>query len=85
MPAQGSRGALRSPSDRVRSEFGGKVRIAPRLTGCVVGMRSMPGNPYDGYTLGEAMEQVGILTGYLGSGLSSIAETRATVSRTPRC
>jgi transposase, IS5 family len=28
----------------------------------VVGMRSMPGNPYDGHTLDETIEQVGILT-----------------------
>ena len=27
----------------------------------VVGMRSMPGNPYDGHTLHEAIEQVEIL------------------------
>lgn len=27
----------------------------------MVGMRSMPGNPYDGHTLGEAIEQVSIL------------------------
>lgn len=31
--------------------------------GLVVGMRSMPGNPYDGHTLAETLEQVGILTG----------------------
>ncbi|SDL41294.1 transposase, IS5 family [Aliiruegeria lutimaris] len=30
--------------------------------GFVVGMRSMPGNPYDGHTLHEALEQVEILT-----------------------
>lgn len=29
----------------------------------MVGMRSMPGNPYDGHTLAETLEQVGILTG----------------------
>ena len=29
--------------------------------GLVVGMRSMPGNPYDGHTLNEAIEQVEIL------------------------
>ena len=28
----------------------------------MVGMRSMPGNPYDGHTLHETLEQVGILT-----------------------
>lgn len=26
-------------------------------------MRNMPGNPYDGHTLAETLEQVGILTG----------------------
>ncbi len=30
--------------------------------GLVVGMRAMPGNPYDGHTLAEALEQVEILT-----------------------
>ena len=30
--------------------------------GFVVGMRAMPGNPYDGHTLREALEQVEILT-----------------------
>ena len=43
-------------------EFGVKVTIATaskeRL---VVGMRSMPGNPWDGHTLHETLEQVGIL------------------------
>lgn len=27
----------------------------------MVGMRSMPGNPYDGHALAETLEQVGIL------------------------
>ena len=50
---------------RVRYEFGTKVSIATTLTGGFVdGMRSLPGNPYDGHTLGEALEQVGILTGH---------------------
>lgn len=41
-----------------------KVSIAPTLKeGLVVGMRSMPGNPYDGHTLAETLEQVGILAG----------------------
>ena len=41
-----------------------KVTIATTLKeGLVVGMRSMPGNPYDGHTLAETLEQVGILTG----------------------
>lgn len=29
----------------------------------MVGMRSMPGNPYDGHTVGSQLEQIGILTG----------------------
>lgn len=41
-----------------------KVSIATTLKeGLVVDMRSMPGNPYDGHTLAETLEQVGILTG----------------------
>ena len=44
-------------------EFGIKVTVAStRKDGLVVGMRSMPGNPYDGHTLPEAVEQVSILT-----------------------
>ncbi len=49
---------------RVRYEFGCKVGIATTLTGgFVVGMRSMPGNPYDGHTLPDALQQVETLTG----------------------
>lgn len=44
-------------------EFGVKVSVAiTHKEGLVVGMRSMPGNPYDGHTLPEAIEQVSILT-----------------------
>lgn len=54
-----SKGKARHPY-----EFGVKVSIATtHKEGLVVGMRSMPGNPYDGHTLPEAIEQVGILTG----------------------
>ncbi len=50
----------------MRYEFGTKVSIATTLTGgFVVGTRSLPGNPYEGHTLGEALEQVVILTGRL--------------------
>lgn len=43
-------------------EFGVKVSITTTLKeGLVVGMRSMPGNPYDGHTLAEALEQQAIL------------------------
>ncbi len=46
---------------RTPYEFG--VTVATTLReGFVVGMRSMPGNPYDGHTLAEAVEQVSILT-----------------------
>lgn len=48
---------------RVRYEFGCKVSVATTLDeGFVVGMRSFPGNPYDGHTLRQALEQVAILT-----------------------
>ena len=54
-----SKGKARTPY-----EFGVKVSIATTLKeGLVVGMRSMPGNPYDGHTLAQTLEQVGILTG----------------------
>lgn len=43
-------------------EFGVKVSVATTLKeGFVVGMRSMPGNPWDGHTLAETIEQVSIL------------------------
>jgi IS5 family transposase len=49
---------------RIRYEFGCKVSIATTLAGgFVVGMRSMPGNPYDGHTLPDALQQVETLTG----------------------
>ena len=48
---------------RVGYEFGCKVSVATTLDeGFVVGMRSFPGNPYDGHTLRQALEQVTILT-----------------------
>jgi len=48
---------------RIRYEFGCKVSVATtHREGFVVGMRAMPGNPYDGHTLREALEQVEILT-----------------------
>ena len=60
--------------------------------GFVVGMRSFPGNPYDGHTLKEALEQVTILTdqrpdlavvdrGYRGHGEE---KTRVLISGTRR-
>jgi hypothetical protein len=47
----------------VRYEFGVKVSIVATLKeGLVVGARSMSGNPYDGHTLHEALEQAAILS-----------------------
>jgi transposase, IS5 family len=78
---------------RVRYEFGCKVSVATTLDeGFVVGMRSFPGNPYDGHTLKEALEQVEILTdqrpdlavvdrGYRGHGEE---KTRVLISGTRR-
>lgn len=52
-----SKGKARTPY-----EFGVKVTVATTLKeGLVVGMRSMPGNPYDGHTLAETLEQVSIV------------------------
>ena len=68
---------------RQRYEFGCKVSVATTLKeGFVVGMRSLPGTPYDGHTLPEALEQVEILTdtrpdrvfvdrGYRGHGMAN--------------
>lgn len=48
---------------RTPYEFGVKVSIATtHKEGFVVGARSMPGNPYDGHTLAEALEQSAILS-----------------------
>lgn len=49
---------------RTPYEFGVKVSVATTLKeGLIVGMCAMPGNPYDGHTLAQALEQVGSLTG----------------------
>jgi IS5 family transposase len=58
-----------------------------------MGMRSMPGNPYDGHTVDSQVEQIGVLTsatpkmalvdrGYRG--VQASAGTRLLVSRTRR-
>jgi IS5 family transposase len=48
---------------RARYEFGVKVSIVTTLKeGLVLGARSMPGNPFDGHTLNEALEQAEILS-----------------------
>ena len=52
-----SKGKARTPY-----EFGVKVGIASTLQGnLIVGARSFAGNPYDGHTLAEQLEQAGIL------------------------
>jgi IS5 family transposase len=73
----------------VRYEFGTKVSVAATIEeGFIVGARSMPGNPYDGHTLAEALDQVEVLTdirpslavvdrGYRGHGVS---RTRVLIS-----
>ena len=78
---------------RVRYEFGCKVSIATTLDeGFIVGMRSFPGNPYDGHTLAPTLEQVEIVTdqrpdlavvdrGYRGHGA---LKTRVLISGTRR-
>jgi IS5 family transposase len=78
---------------RVRYEFGTKVSVATTIKeGSVVGMRTMPGNPYDGHTLAEALEQAETLTdrrpdlavvdrGYRGHGVET---TRVLISGTRR-
>ncbi len=67
-----------------RYEFGTRVSVATtNRGGLVVGMRALPGNPYDGHTLAEALEQVEILTdqkpelafvdrGYRGHGVANV-------------
>lgn len=49
---------------RTPYEFGVKTSVAVTAQeGVVVGMRSMPGTPYDGHTLHSQLEQVETLTG----------------------
>lgn len=53
-----SKGKSRTPY-----EFGVKASVVTTLKEeLVIGMRTMPGNPYDGHTLAEALEQKEILT-----------------------
>ena len=81
-----------------RYEFGTKVSVATtNRGGFEVGMRALAGNPYDGHTLHEALEQVEILTdqkpefafvdrGYRGHGVEHmrvfISGARRGVTRT---
>jgi len=58
-----SKGKSRNPY-----EFGVKVGIATTLKGTlIVGARAFPGNPYDGHTLNEQVEQATILMQALGT------------------
>jgi IS5 family transposase len=58
-----SKGKSRNPF-----EFGVKVGIATTLKGTlIVGARAFPGNPYDGHTLNEQVEQAAILMQALGT------------------
>ena len=81
-----------------RYEFGTKVSVATtNRGGFVVGMRALSGNPYDGHTLAEALEQVENLTdqkpefafvdrGYRGHGVENakvfLSGARRGVTRT---
>jgi transposase, IS5 family len=79
---------------RTPYEFGVKVSVAVTAKeGLVVGMRSMPGNPYDGHTVDNQIEQIGILTGTTPKmalvdrgyrGVQASAGTRLLVSHTRR-
>jgi IS5 family transposase len=47
-----------------RYEFGVKVGIVTTEKECfVIGMKTFPGNPYDGHTLAQSMENAGKITG----------------------
>src|SRR5206468_7171453 len=47
-----------------RYEFGVKVSVAAtNREGLVVGMQALPGNPYDGHTLGAALAQAERISG----------------------
>lgn len=57
-------GCIVKGNARTRYEFGVKTSVAVTAKeGVVVGVRSMPGAPYDGHTLHSQLEQVEILTG----------------------
>jgi IS5 family transposase len=78
---------------RKRYEFGTKVSVAATIDeGFIIGMRALPGSPYDGHTLAEALEQVEVLTdrrpslavvdrGYRGHGVEN---SRVLISGTRR-
>ena len=77
---------------RTPYEFGVKASVAVTAReGLVVGMRAMPGNPYDGHTVDSQIEQIGILTRVMPTmalvdrgdrGVKSSARVRFLVSHT---
>ncbi len=79
---------------RMPYEFGVKVSVAVTVKeGLVVGMRSMPGLPYDGHTVDSQIEQVAILCGVMPKialvdrgyrGVEATSGTRLLVSHTRR-
>ena len=80
-----------------RYEFGCKVSVATTNQGnWVVGVRAMPGNPYDGHTLAQAVAQVEQLTrqgveevfvdkGYRGHNYEGSADVHIAGQRTAFC
>ncbi len=69
-----------------RYEFGVKVSVVtPHRTNFVIGVKAIPGNPYDGHTLTAALDQVEQLTGerpdtsYVDLGYRGSAEEKAHV------
>ena len=68
-----------------RYEFGPRVSVATtNRGGFVIGIRALSGNPYDGHTLAEALEQVETVTdqrpgmafvdrGYCGHGVEDVS------------
>ena len=63
---------------KIPYEFGVKVSIVTTLKeGLVVGARSMPGNPFDGYTLHDALEQAEIVSNVRPQMAFVIVATRA--------
>lgn len=84
-----AKGKLRTPY-----EFGVKTSVAVTAKeGLVVGMRSMPGLPYDGHTVDSQIEQIAILSGITPKialadrgyrGVEPAAGTRLLISHTRR-
>lgn len=89
---------------RTRYEFGVKASLATTNERCkggqfVLGAMSLPGNPYDGHTLGSQLDQVARVTGRrppalmstvaiavmgsIATGWRSMSPTRAALSRPP--